>query len=284
MKPAAATTLAIGINLASGVALLLLDETVAALTPLHAIGWWSLGSGVVLSLLTLPTGKALRDALLPGALLALTLGMAAFVLDRAGTILVGMIVGLALAVAPALSSLIRLRMPHPLHLGGLAGAALGIVVLVSTGPPDAGAILTIGGGTALAAHIISVQRVLQRHRVVGFNAAQLLVAGALLVVAAISADGGALPTLSDLPLLAAAVLVAGVALPLMRIRSVQRLTPRRARHQLPWFVVGAGAVAWLAAPPPLTVVAGTAVIAAAAWIAGGAAAEVTEAEAFRTGP
>ena len=110
MKPTTATTLAIGINFVAGAALLLLEELIAVITPLQGIGWWALGSGVVLSLLALPTGKALRDALLPGGVLALAMGMAAFALERAGTILVGTIEGLALA---ALSQMISPRMRKP---------------------------------------------------------------------------------------------------------------------------------------------------------------------------
>lgn len=284
MKPRNGHALAILVNLASGSTLVLLAVLVADLGPLPALGWWAVGSGLVLATLTFPSWREVRDSLLPGALAALTFGAAAFALDAVGPTLVGLFVVLALALAPALYRLLHLGMPSPLQLGALSGGVLGLVILVSLGTPEPGTLLVVIAGLACTGHIVATDRVMHRNRIVGLHSATMLVAGGLLLASAFSTSGVALPAPGRLPVLVASVLLAGVALPLARVRSAQRLSPPLARHHLPWFVVGAVLAGWWSAPLSTIEATAAAVLLASAWLAGGTPSGVTEAESFRIGP
>ncbi len=278
------TAIAIAVNTASGASLALVALVVDALGPSAGIGWWALGSGLILAILAPPTLRSLRDALVPGALAALALGSAALALGSAGPARVGSMVVLALAIAPAVASFARLRMPPAPHLGGLSGGVLGVVVLVSLGEVDAGTVLAIGAGLALAAQALVTSRTVGLHRVIGFNAVVMLVAGLLLTGGSFTTGGFGLPSRRDVAVLVAAIVLAGVALPLARVRVGERLGPSAARHHLPWFTVGAAAAGWWDVPPTRVAVAGIAVLLVSAWVAGRGASEVTEAEVLRTGP
>ncbi len=284
MTPRATRFFAVLVNLASGACLMLLALAVGDLGPLQAAGWWALGSGFTLSLLAFPSISEVRDALLPGAFAALTFGLTAHALELVGVALVGTTVALALAVGPAASRLLRMTLPSPIQVGALSGGILGMVVFVSLGPPDAGLVLTVAAGLALTAHTLSVDRVVHKHRILGLNASVMLVAGGLLLAAEASTSGFVPPGRSDLPILVSAVALAGVALPLLRVRIAQRLGPSSARHWLPWFAVGAALAGWWTSPLSPTTAAGAAVLLASAWVVGVRPTGITEAEAFRIGP
>lgn len=279
-----ATVIAIAVNTASGASLALVALVVDALGPVAGIGWWALGSGLILATLAPPTRRGVREALVPGSLTALALGTAAFALDDAGPAVVGSMVALALAITPAVASFLRLRMPPAPHLGGLSGGVLGVVVLVSLGEVDAGTVLAIGAGLALAAQALVTSRTGGRHRVIGFNAVVMLGAGLLLTGASFTTEGLGLPSTKEITVLIAAIVLAGVALPLARVRIGERLGPAAARHHLPWFTVGAAAVGWWGVQPTRVAAAGIGVLLVSAWVAGRGASEVTEAEVLRTAP
>lgn len=275
---------AILVNLASGAALTLLAALVSALGPLPALGWWAIGSGGLLAALTFPSGRELRDSLIPGALAALTFGILGFVLDLSGSTLAGLFVALSLAVAPAASRFLRLGMPSPLQLGALSGGVLGVVLLVSLGTPEPGILLVVIAGLTLTGHTLAVDHVLHRHRIIALDAAIMLVAGSLLLASAFSTSGVSLPRPDQLPLLLLTVALSGVALPLARVRLAQRLSPTRARHHLLWFLVGTVlAGSWISPLSTLEATAAAALL-AAGWLAGWKPSAVTEAEALRIGP
>lgn len=284
MSPRAAHATAILVNLASGAALVLLASLVSDLGPLPAFGWWAIGSGAILAAMAFPSGREVRDSLLPGALAALMFGLVGFALELSGSALMGLYVVLALAVAPAASRFVRMGMPSPRQLGALSGGILGVVLLVSLGNPEPGILLVVIAGLTLTGHTLAVDHVLHRHRVIALDATVLLVAGGLLLISGFSGSGFSPPRRDQLPILLVAIAVSGVALPLTRVRLAQHLTAAQARHHLPWFLVGTVLASSWATPLSTLEFAAAATLLGSAWLAGGGPSTVTEAEALRIGP
>lgn len=273
---------AVATMVGAGASLLLLERAVAASNPLAATGWWAGAAAVVWLLLAPPTLATLRDAVLPGAFLALSLGLAGYALDVGEVALVAGAIVLPLALGPAISGLLRRTMPPPLHLVALAAGALAAVAVVSAGSgAEPGVVLAGGAGAALTVVHVLLARTLHRHRVVAHGGAVLGVAGALLIAGAAS-TGAALPIGEAWLPLSGAIALGGAALPLVRVRLAQRMTPGGFRPHLPLFAVGALAVGGV--PDDLARLAAVVLAMVGAWAAGLRPSELTGVEAFRPGP
>lgn len=266
---------------AAGAALAMLGRAVAASGPLVATGWWATAAGVAWLLLAPPTVATLRDAVLPGAFLALSLGLAGYALGEGEVVALAAFLVVPLAIGPAVAGLIRRTMPTPFHLVGFAAGALAIVAAGASGGDDPAIVLAAASGGALTVVHLAMARTIHRHRVIAHGGGVLVVAGALLLAGAIATES-ALPTGGAwLPLVGAAIL-GGIALPLVRIRLAQRLTPGGIRPHLP--LLAAGAVLVEGLPDDALGFVTVALIVLGAWTAGLRPSELTGAEAFRSGP
>ena len=267
--------------LASGAAFVLLGTAVETAGPLVAAGWWAAAAGIVWLVLAPPSMATIRDGVVPGIFLALTLGLSSYALDVGEpAVLVGFL-ALPLAVGPALAGFLRRKMPPALQLVGLAAGLLAVVVVGATGAPQPGVILSAGAGGALLLVHLTVARVLHRHRAIAHGGVVLVVAGALLLAGAVSTSS-VLPGASAwLPLVGATVL-GGIVLPLLRVRLSQHLTPGGIRPHLVLPVAGTAVVAGL--PGDAASIAAIGLLVLGAWAGGTRPSELAGAEALRSGP
>ncbi len=272
---------AASVMLASGAVLVLLGMAVAETGPLVAAGWWAAAAGVVWLVLAPPSMAAVRDGVVPGIFLALTLGLSSYALDvREPVVLVGFL-GFPLAVGPAIAGFLRRTMPPPPQLVGLAAGLLAVVVVGATGAPQPGVVLSAGAGGALLLVHLTVARVLHRHRAIAHGGVVLVVAGALLLAGAAS-TGSVMPAEGTWLSLVGATILGGIVLPLLRVRLSQHLTPGGIRPQLALPVVGTAAVAGL--PGDAASLAAIGLVVLGAWAAGTRPSELAGAEALRSGP
>ncbi|NND84154.1 MAG: hypothetical protein HKN46_03300 [Acidimicrobiia bacterium] len=267
--------------LGAGAALGLLARAITASGPLVAVGWWAATAGVIWLVLAPPTVATMRDSILPGAFLALALGLAAYALDEGETVLLAAFLVAPLSLGPAVSGLIRRTMPPPFHLMGFAAGALSIVVVGASGGTDPGIVLAASAGGALTVVHLTMARTLHQHRVIAHGGGSLLVAGALLLAGAGATDSLLPASEAWLPLIGA-TLLGGSALPLVRVRLAQRLTPVGMRPHLPLLAAGAVLVAGM--PEDAMGLAALGLVVIGAWTAGLRPSELTGAEAYRPGP
>jgi drug/metabolite transporter (DMT)-like permease len=140
---------------------------------------------------------------------------------------------LLVVFVPILAFVILGRRPHPVTLGGIAVAVVGLVLLTDPGGGGEaagfgkGEVLTLGCAVAFAAHVVILGETAHRHDPIRLAAVQVAVVGAGCLIPGLFLGGYRFPA----PALAAAVATALVATALafvLQVRGQATVPPARA--------------------------------------------------------
>lgn len=213
-----------------GGSFVVIKAAVESLPPLAFVGWRFLIAALLLLGLGLPRGRQIwRDGVAAGLMLFL-----GFAFQTAGLVTTtasksGLITGLYVVLTPLIAGVAARRAPKTIALLGTGLAFAGLALLMTPDGGFSGLVvgdpLTVGAALGFAGHIVVLAKSAPRHPVISFTAVQMSVVAALALISSLVVEGLPIPTVSDLPALAATgIAISGGAF-LMQIWAQTKIGP-----------------------------------------------------------
>jgi drug/metabolite transporter (DMT)-like permease len=179
-----------------GATFVVAKDVIETLPPLALVGWRFLVGGAVLMAIRRPVSRSTwREGAIAGLFLFAGYALQTQGLTTSSASNSGLITGLYVVMTPLLAAVLARKTPPWLVVAGAVVAFGGLAILTSGDGLrlSAGDLYTVGCAIAFAGHIVYLARSAHRHRVIAFTAVQLLVTGALGLLASATFEGFGVP-------------------------------------------------------------------------------------------